>query len=147
MALELDLFSNSNFRSTIQRYCNQLGWKINDLNDRRAILKFNSDSGNTQTLFIIRYETTLEFSVPTGLKFNSEEDVPGWMSTMLLCKNTEYKIGFWCIENIDGRKVFSVMHNAEISLINVDYFRKVILKLVNECDEFEQVISRALRGY
>ncbi|MBD1921132.1 hypothetical protein H6F77_08510 [Microcoleus sp. FACHB-831] len=147
MALDLDLFSNSNFRNTIQRYCNQLGWGINDINARRAILKFTANSGNTQTLFIIRYENTLEFSVPSGIKFNSAEDVPGWMSNMLLCKNTEYKIGFWCIEDLDSRKIFSVMHNAEISLINVEYFGKVVLKLVNECDEFEQLVAKALRGY
>lgn len=147
MAIDLDLFSSSNFRSTIQRYCNQLGWRISDLNDRRAILKFNADSGNTQTLFIIRFENTLEFSVPTGMKFSSTEDVPGWMSTMLLCKNTKYKIGFWCIEDLDGQQVFSVMHNAEISLINVEYFRSVVLKLVSECDGFEEAVARVLRRY
>lgn len=144
MAIDLDLFSTSNFRSTIHRYCNQLGWRINDINDRRAILKFGADSGNTQTLFIIRFENTLEFSVPSAIKFNSLDDVPGWMSTMLLSKNTEHKIGFWCIETIEHRKVFSVMHNAEISLLNVDYFGKVVLKLVNECDEFEQSVAKAL---
>ena len=147
MAIDLDLFSSSNFGSTIRRYCNQLGWKINDLNDRRSILKFTAESGNTQTLFIIRFENTLEFSVPSAVKFYTTDEVPGWMSTMLMCKNSEYKIGFWCIENIDGRKVFSMMHNAEMSLINVDYFKTVVLKLVNDCDEFEQAVVQALRSY
>jgi hypothetical protein len=144
MAIDLDLFSSSNFRSTIQRYCNQLGWSINDINNSRAILKFSADSGNSQTLFIIRYDNTLEFSVPSGLKFYSLEDVPGWMSTMLLSRNSQFKLGFWCIEKISNQQVFSMMHNAEISLINVDYFRQVVLKLVNDCDEFEGSISRVL---
>ncbi len=146
MAIDLDLFSSVNFRSTIQRYCNQLGWRINDINDRRAILKFSANSGNNQTLFIIRYENTLEFSVPSGLKFYSLEDVPGWMSTMLLSRNSQFKIGFWCLEEIENQQVFSMMHNAEISLMNVDYFSKVILKLVNDCDEFEQAIATALNS-
>ncbi|MCE2703653.1 MAG: hypothetical protein PX483_10920 [Nostocales cyanobacterium LE14-WE4] len=144
MAIDLDLFSSSNFRSTIQRYCNQLGWSINDINNSRAILKFSADSGNSQTLFIIRYDNTLEFSVPSGLKFYSLEDVPGWMSTMLLSRNSQFKLGFWCIEKISNQQVFSMMHNAEISLINVDYFRQVVLKLVNDCDEFEVSIARVL---
>lgn len=147
MAINLDLFSSSNFQSTIYGYCNQLGWRISDINDRRAILRFNADSGNTQTLFIIRYENTLEFSVPSGLKFNSNDDVPGWMSTVLLCQNSQFKIGFWCIEQIEGRSTFSMMHNAEMSLINVDYFSKVVLKLVNDCDEFEQLVAKAMRRY
>ncbi|MCE2699310.1 MAG: hypothetical protein LW859_18315 [Anabaena sp. 49633_E8] len=144
MSYNLDLFSSSNFRSTIQRYCNQLGWSINDINNSRAILKFSADSGNSQTLFIIRYDNTLEFSVPSGLKFYSLEDVPGWMSTMLLSRNSQFKLGFWCIEKISNQQVFSMMHNAEISLINVDYFRQVVLKLVNDCDEFEVSIARVL---
>ncbi|HEY9701256.1 MAG TPA: hypothetical protein V6C58_02365, partial [Allocoleopsis sp.] len=96
--------------------------------------------------FIIRYENTLEFSVPSGLKFYSLEDVPGWMSTMLLSRNSQFKIGFWCLEEIDNQQVFSMMHNAEISLMNVEYFSKVILKLVNNCDEFEQAIATALNS-
>ena len=144
--MDLDLFSSANFRSTIQRYCHQLGWRINDINDRRAILKFSANSGHNQTLFIIRYENTLEFSVPSGLKFYSLEEVPGWISTMLLSRNSQFKIGFWCLEEIDNQQVFSMMHNAEISLMNVDYFSKVIVKLVNDCDEFEQAIATALNS-
>ncbi|MCT7957047.1 hypothetical protein [Laspinema palackyanum] len=144
MAINLDLFSGTNFRSTIQNYCTQLKWRINDINDRRAILRFNASSGNTQTLFIIRYENTLEFSVPSGLKFNSDSEIPGVFSTYLLVKNASYKLGFWCIEEISGQKVFSIMHNAEISLINANYFERVVLRLVNECDEFEQAITHIL---
>ncbi|GIV87341.1 MAG: hypothetical protein KatS3mg054_1370 [Chloroflexus sp.] len=44
------LFSGVNFRVTIQKYCNEKGWRINDINDSRAILKFSMNSGRTQTL-------------------------------------------------------------------------------------------------
>ncbi|MEG4575955.1 hypothetical protein QUA56_25305 [Microcoleus sp. N3A4] len=45
MAIDLDLFSGNNYRSTIQRYCNQLGWSISDINDRRTIMNFTMNSG------------------------------------------------------------------------------------------------------
>ncbi len=147
MAINLDLFSGNNYQQTIRRYCNQLGWNISDLNDQRTIIKFSMESGTTQTAFIIRYDTTLEFSCPSGLKFNSKEDVPGWLSTLILCENATYKVGFWCIETIGGRQVLSMMHNAEISLIDVNYFQKVVMQTVNKCDELEQTVARALRGY
>ena len=146
MAIDLDLFSGNNYRSTILRYCNSLGWKISDINDVRTILKFSMDSGSTQTLFIIRYGETLEFSCPSGLKFDTTGDVPGWLATALLCKNQEYKVGFWCIEVIEGRQALSIMHNAEISLIDVNYFKGVVNKLIHECDDLEQTVARALRG-
>ena len=146
MAIDLDLFSGSNYRSTISRYCNSLGWRINDINNHRTIIKFGMNSGSTQTLFIIRYGNTLEFSCPSGLKFDSAGDVPAWLSAALLCKNREYKVGFWCLEVIEGRQALSIMHNAEISLIDVNYFGSIIDHLVKECDDLEQTVARALRG-
>lgn len=144
MAIDLDLFSGINYQSTIRNYCKQLGWQIAEINDRRTILKFTMESGTEQTLFIILYDNTLEFSCPSGLKFGDIEDVPGWLSTMLLDKNSNYKVGFWAIETIGGKYHFSIMHNAEISLIDVDYFRTVVLRLINECDKLEQMIAKAL---
>jgi len=147
MAIDLDLFSNNNYQSTIRRYCSQLGWSISDLNDTRTIIKFSMESGTTQTAFIIRYDTTLEFSCPSGLKFDSRDEVPTWLSTLMLCENATYKIGFWAIETIGGRQVLSMMHNAEISLLDVSYFQKVIMQMVNKCEQLEQSVSKAMRGY
>lgn len=146
MAIGLNLFSGSNFRLTIQDYCNQLDWTIREINDSKAILMFTADSGNTQTVFIIRYKETLEFSVPSGLDFPNLDDVPGRLSTLLLSDNATDRVGFWCIEDIGGRQTFSVMHNAEMSLIDLQYFGLVVLTLVKKCDDFEQRIQRALAG-
>ncbi|BAZ04174.1 hypothetical protein [Calothrix sp. NIES-3974] len=147
MAINLDLISGSNFVSTIKSYCNSLGWSIYDINNKRAILNFDADSGNTQTLFIIKHENTLEFSVPSGIKYDETGDIPGWLSTALLTQNSQFKVGFWCIEEIGEKHTFSIMHNAELSLINVNYFRLVSLALVKRCDELEQTVARALGGY
>ncbi|MFP4651894.1 MAG: hypothetical protein ACLFM4_05645 [Phormidium sp.] len=147
MAIDLDLFSGSNYQSTIRNYCNNLGWKISDLNDRRTILKFTTESGTTQTVFIIRYDTTLEFSCPSGVKFRDKDSIPGWLSTLLLSQNSNFKIGFWAIEEIGNQHHFSIMHNAEISLIDVQYFGRTVLKLIDECEKLEQAVSRTLNNY
>ncbi|WP_013325250.1 hypothetical protein [Gloeothece verrucosa] len=144
MAINKDIFSSNRFRSTIQGYCREIGWNILDINDNKAVLVFQMSSGNSQTLYIIRYENTLEFSCPSGVKFDDIDDIPHQLSTWLLIKNSKFKIGFWCIEEIGGRQVFSIMHNAEMSLIDVNYFNKVVLKLINDCDEFEEAIESAL---
>ncbi|MEA5572748.1 hypothetical protein [Calothrix sp. UHCC 0171] len=147
MAINLDLLSSSNFISTIRKYCNSIGWSIYDINDRRAILNFNANSGNTQTLFIIKHENTLEFSVPSGIKYSDTSDIPGWLSAALLSQNATFKVGFWCIEEIGGKQTFSIMHNAEISLIDVNYFQRLGLALVRQCDELEQIVAKALINY
>ena len=101
MGLE-SLFSGVNFAGTIKKYCSAIGWKIADLNDKRGILRFSMESGRNQTLYIIRYESTLEFSVPSIAAFDSEDNIPHHLSTILMKRSAERKIGFWCIEKIGG---------------------------------------------
>lgn len=139
------LFSGVNFKITIAKYCQNQGWVIADSNDKRVILKFSMNSGRTQTLYIIRYDTTLEFSVPSALMFDSLDSIPHYVSTLLLKRSSVKKFGFWCIETIGGKEVFSCMHNAEQQLIDSDYFAQVVRALINECDEFEGEILRILR--
>jgi hypothetical protein len=147
MALEKDLFSSNNFQSTLIRYCSQIGWRIAEINSNKAVIKFNMDSGSTQTVFILRYNTTLEFSCPSGLKFDSFDYIPHQLSSYLLKDSSKYKIGFWCIEEINGRQVFSIMHNAEISLLDINYFVNIVQTLINKCDEFERSAEQAIRGW
>lgn len=137
-----ELFSGANFENTITKYCAACGWKLADLNNRRAILRFNMDSGRVKTLFIVRYDTTLEFSVQSMAAFDSEDNIPHFLSTLLLQWSTDYKMGFWCIENIGEKHVYSVMHNAEMQLINNTYFERVVRKLISECDKFEEILIR-----
>ena len=109
-----------------------------------SILRFAMESGRDQTLFIIRYESTLEFSVPSMAAFESEENMPHFLSTLLMKRSSEKKIGFWCIERIGDKSVYSYMHNAEMQLIDSDYFAKVVRALITECDDFEGVLIQLL---
>lgn len=140
------LFADATYKLTMQKYCANHGWKIADLNDRRMILKFNMESGRTQTLYVIRYETTLEFSVPSMLNFASENELPHQISTLLLRRNMENKIGFWCIEKIGEKFVYSYMHNAEMQLIDNEYFGRVVMALIGECDKLEGLILQLLKS-
>lgn len=146
MAIDKDLFSSSNFQSTVTYYCNQIGWRIAEINSSKAVLRFSMESGSTQTVFILRYDTTLEFSCPSGVKFDSFDYIPHQLSSYLLRENSKFKIGFWCIEEIGGRQVFSIMHNAEISLMDVRHFMNIVKALINKCDDFERATEQALRG-
>ena len=137
-----DLFAELGFEQLIRKFCTELGWRISEIDNRHAIIKFNMNSGRVQTLFIVRFETTLEFSVPSGLVFNSENSIPDRVSTFLLKSNSERKIGFWSIETIQKKFVYSIMHNVEIALIDRSYFERVVQVLVNECDKFESGLGK-----
>ncbi len=136
------LFSAANFKSTIRNYCNQIGWNIADIDNDHAILIFEMESGREQKLFIIRYGEILEFSVPSLLQTEDEDDIPHALSTLLLKRNSQMSIGFWAIEEISKKFTFSIMHNAPIELINVDFFAAVVRSLIKECDELEGLMLK-----
>jgi hypothetical protein len=134
-----------NFTSTITNYCLSLGWKLYDINEELAIIKFDMDSGTTQTLFIINYDSILEFSCPSNLRFKELDDIPHRLSTYLLQENKKYKYGFWCIEKISEKHVFSIIHNVPLSSLDLDYFRNLVVFLIQKCDDFEQAIEELIK--
>ena len=106
-----------------------------------VILKFPVDSVNTQTIFISREKELLEFSIQSGFYFPNIDDVPNNLSTFLLSDNLTSKIGFWCLEKVGTRYTLTVMHNAELSLINPKSFRSIVLALVKKCEELHDLHS------
>lgn len=137
MSTLTNLFSAANFKSTIRNYCSQIGWNIAELDDNHTTLLFEMDSGRTQKLYIIRYGEVLEFSVPSLLQSDDEDEIPHQLSTLLLKRNAQMSIGFWAIEEINQKFTFSIMHNAPIELMNVSFFKAVVNSLISECDELE----------
>ncbi|HNT55509.1 MAG TPA: hypothetical protein PKG95_12390 [Anaerolineaceae bacterium] len=139
-----NFFGSTDFKGLIEKYCGQKSWKIHEIDDRHAILQFNMESGRVQTLYIIRYDSTLEFSVPSMAAFDSEDKIPHFLSTILLKKSAAQKIGFWTIEEIGGKHVYSIMQNVEMQSMNVDYFGNIVHALVQQCDEFEGLLLKML---
>jgi hypothetical protein len=140
-----DLVAGENFQHTIQNYAAQQGWPLAGVDEQHAILRFDMPSGRVQTLYILNYKNTLEFSVPSAAGFPSQDSIPHMLSTLLLKKNTKNSFGFWCIMEIGEKQVYTYMHNAELQLLTPEYFRRVVVTLVNECDEFEAKLMEMMR--
>ena len=137
------LFSELNFEKTIRRYCDDHEWEILFIDSETAMLDFEGDTDEVpvQTLYIKRWTSTLEFSVPSGIAFDDEDDIPGSISTFLLKQNAENKQGFWCIEKINDRFHYSMMHNEEGRIIDSERFGVVVRTIIKECVKFEQAVS------
>ncbi len=135
-------FSGEEFEGTVRRLCEEHGWSPANADGQSAVIRFGMESGRTQSLYIVRYDTTLEFSVPSGAMFDSDDDIPGALSTAMLRRNAGMKVGFWCIEEISGKRVFSFMHNAEFHLVDSEYFGRLVQIMVLETDAFEEGLLR-----
>ena len=138
------LFSGMNFQGTIQKYCNQIGWKISDINSEIAVLKFDMQSGRTQTMLISRNENMLSFLVVSMFKFDSEDQVPNYLSTILMKRNAQIMIGKWGINVSNSAHIYSVGHSVDMQLMNADFFRRVVTILITECDDLETYLLKMI---
>ena len=146
MTTMTELFSGVNFKSTIQKYCREIGWNIAEVNEDFARLVFTMQSGGDQIVIITRYGATLEFVAPSVVRVKSEDKVPDYIARKLLLRNTEKRFGFWCLLKVDQADfILSYMHNAEIELLTTKYFAAIVRALTEECDEFDTLYQKLLR--
>lgn len=113
------------------------GWLVNDLNAKRAVIKFDLASGRTQTLYAIDLGEVVELSVPSVLVFETVDDVPHDLAVTCLRRSAKTKVGFWCIEQIEGKQVFSLMWNLPHRHLDAEAFGEVVRALVVGCDQLE----------
>ncbi|MDY7007738.1 MAG: hypothetical protein SWX82_28320 [Cyanobacteriota bacterium] len=129
--------AQQSFETFVRNNCAKAGGNIAKLNDRQAMLKFIMDSGIEQILYITKYDSILKFSVPSAAVFDSLDKIPHIISSILLTKNAEYKLGEWCLEKIQGKVVYSLMHNVDMNFVDSPYFVNLVSCLVSECDKFD----------
>lgn len=141
MSDDTALLSPATFAPTIQRYCAEHGWDIDQLTDELAVLKFEADTGNVQTVAIFPVKDTLEFVAHSDLGFDSDDDIPHRLSTLLLRKNSGLLLGSWSIEDIHSKSVFSLTYDEEMRLMDAHRFERIVRYLAKECGEFEAEVE------
>lgn len=77
------LFSGIDFHNSIQKYASQHGWSVAEVDSDHALLRFRLALGRTQILYILRFDTTLEFFVPSLVNYDRESEIPHYLSTLL----------------------------------------------------------------
>lgn len=132
--------SSEKFLAFITRMGSAHHWVFRDVDDEHAVIEFSLDADRPQTLFIFNIEDNLEFSVPSFAAFDSMEQVPHFISSTLLQVNAKTKIGFWCMEKIGEKFVYSYMHNTGMATIDESEFGEIVHTLIQRVDEFEKLL-------
>ncbi len=135
-----DATGPARFESEMERLATANGWVVNDLNAKRAVIKFDLVSGRTQTLYAIDLGEVVELSVPSVLVFDRVDDVPLDVAVTCLRRSAKTKVGFWCLEQIEDKQAFSFMWNLPHRLLDTTTFGEVVRALVVGCDELESDI-------
>ncbi len=130
------------FANYINRMCAAFNWKTREFDNEHAVIEFTVDQLRAQTLFIFCFDDDLEFSVPSFAAFDSLEKIPHYISTSLLQVNAKTKIGFWCVEQIGEKLVYSYMHNASMAQTDESAFKDIITTLIQRVDDFENLLVK-----
>lgn len=129
------------FKRAIKTYCEENEWNLIEADEDRAEVVYKIPGGLIKPLYISRHDSTVEFAVPSIVAFKLEEELPDSLSTIFLRRNSQKKIGFWCIDEIKGKFVYSCMHNVELKLLDSQYFARIVQGLIEECNAIEAIIK------
>jgi hypothetical protein len=136
-----EAWSEGGFEAGMQALVAANGWVVHDLNAKRAVIKFDLASGRTQTLYAIDLGAVVELSVPSALVYDTIDDVPGDVAVTCLRRSAKTKVGFWCLEQIEGKQAFSFMWNLQLRHLDGQTFGEVVRALVVGCDELESDLA------
>lgn len=137
MAAEDEFSEASPFEAQMLALATANEWVLHDVNAKRAVMKFELASGRTQTLYAIDLGAVVELSVPSALVYGTVDDVPRDLAVTCLRRSAKTKVGFWCLEQIEGKQAFSFMWNLPHRLLDAETFGEVVRALVVGCDELE----------
>lgn len=128
------------FEAQVAEWLAANGWVVHDLNAKRAVIKFDLPSGRTQTLYAIDLGNVVELSVPSILVFETIDEVPRDLAVTCLRRNAKNTVGFWCLEQIEGKQAFSFMWNLPHRMLDAQIFGQVVRELVVVCDDLESAV-------
>lgn len=139
-------YAGMEFETLLRETAATQQWALDEINDKGAVLHFAMPSGRTQVLRILRFDSTLEFSVQSMAVFESEDKIPHYLSTILLKVNARHKLGFWSILEIEGKQVFTVMQNVELAHLDRQYLVNIATVLTEQCDQFESSLIKMMES-
>jgi hypothetical protein len=131
------------FLEQMTAYCRKSGFSISQADEKSMSLRFDMESGRTQTIYIMDFDGSIEFSVPSALILEREGDLPHAISTDLLRKSRMNKIGMWVIEEIGGKFAYSLMYNVPMPSLAPDFFHTIIETMILQCEEFDAALASA----
>jgi 8-oxo-dGTP pyrophosphatase MutT (NUDIX family) len=128
------------FKRAVKTYCEEHNLELADIDDDYGEVLFVIPVDRRKRLRLARYDSTIEFSLPGFAAFDTEEELHNILSTQLLMRNARKKVGFWCIDKIKEKSVYSFMHNAELKLLDSQHFFDIVSGLAAESEALEELI-------
>jgi len=135
------------FVDFISSKANQSGWKITKvISESLVMLTFDADHGK-ENVYIkpcgkdANGNTVLEFS-SSGIPLADDISVNETIGLELLRRNGAMLSGYWGIESVSGKEVFSVFASQIAQTMDKDEFEAAVRGILNEIARFHKVAQK-----
>jgi len=146
MSVSSDLFVDQKFRQTIIRFC-EFHDEINVefRNEDCAELSFDTPWSDAVEFLITRHgaeDSLVSFSAEIETNYQVS-DAPHPLSTLLLMRNAQQRIGMWRINLQYDNTLSYECTRSDMHVRSLDWstFQEVVIGLINECVVFFEAMA------
>lgn len=122
----------------LAKYCGKYGWPYEEKAENTFYATVPGKDKESKILWIVLTDGLIEFSIQSDFSVAASEDFVGLLSTFMLNMNSKVDFGFWCIEELNDRKIASMMHNEAPEDIDQTVFKKIVDSMLNTCSILEE---------
>jgi hypothetical protein len=131
------------FQELLTAFSKQLNWNTLRIDNETAEFDLEAESEEIHTLLVTLHEDDLvEFDIPSSAVFDTENEVPGDISTLLLKRNMHLPVGAWALEEFTEDLAYSLIWTttlANLERISAEEMTENITWMVEEVDEFDEM--------
>lgn len=129
------LYTAANFRATIRKYCEDLGFTISREVEDAFSLRFDcGDCGIPVIVFVVRQDEDIKFFSPSNYHFDSEDEVPGDLCKELLKENAMPLFGAWSLERMGEKLNYGITGRIPLCNLTSEDFAVAANSLAARCD-------------
>jgi 8-oxo-dGTP pyrophosphatase MutT (NUDIX family) len=129
------------FKHAIKSYCDESPLNLLQVDEDYAELEYRMANGDDRHIHITRCGSIIKLSIYSPI-IKSEGSADSF-SSLLLRLNSQNEIGFWCIEQVKDKALYSLTNSVQLKLSDSRHFVEIIAGLIGECDAIEGITEIA----
>lgn len=128
------------FQQLLSRFADFLGWNPADINEHQAHFLLHGEEGEELELLVFLTGGRADFLIPSGMAFESEDEVLGDVSTELLQRNAGLVYGAWTLVELDEAYSYAIYWPValeDLAEMPLEIFARRVKGLLKECADFD----------
>lgn len=132
------------FKYAIRTFCDENQMNLLEGDENQVEVIYGAEAKDGRRIHITRRDSTIKLSVSSSLA--ESEDPASDIATILLRLNSQNKIGFWGMEQVKDKVIYSLASSAQLKLLDSRQFAEIIDGLIKECDALDGIPEKVFKN-